>query len=550
MKTICKHCKKEYEDTSYRINKGLSIYCSKECYNIDRKQRIREIRKCKLCGEEFEVKIKTKREFCSDPCRRKWHARPEIILQTINARNKTIKEKIDNGDVDYYKRQAEKTKKTKLERHGDENYTNTEKGKKTKLERYGDENYRDPSKRKKTCLEKYGDENYNNREKFKTTINERYGDFHLRIPEILDKQIQTRYARTLVDWEKKLKEYNLELLDDYNGSSGEYRFKCLKCENIFTSTQMSSGLEPICRVCTPVFSQNKIQHHVEQFLKDNNIKYEPNCRSLIKPYEIDIYIPEFNLGLELNGNYWHSEARDRNDKYHLNKTMMCYVKGIKLIHIFEDEWINKKSVVLSRLSNLLNITETKIYGRNCDIKEITSEESKRFIETNHIQNWSVDKYRYGLFYNDELVSVMTFSKERISMGRKTSENVWELNRFSNKINTTVIGGFSKLLKHFIKEIKPERIITYADIRWSGYDPFNTVYSKTNFVFISYSQPNYWYIDKKKFIVRQHRFNFRKDVLVKQGFDPNLTEKEIMNQRGFYRIWDCGNMKFELVLSNK
>jgi hypothetical protein len=131
------------------------------------------------------------------------------------------------------------------------------------------------------------------------------------------------------------------------------------------------------------------------------------------------------------------------------------------------------------------------------------------------------------------------------MGSNAMENNYELLRFCNKLNTTVIGSFSKLLKYFIKNNNPEKILTYADIRWSGLDETKTVYYKNGFKYIGLTPPNYWYLKIGEYNNRYHRYNFRKDILVKEGFDYNQTEFEIMRLKGYDRIWDCGNMKFEL-----
>lgn len=104
-----------------------------------------------------------------------------------------------------------------------------------------------------------------------------------------------------------------------------------------------------------------------------------------------------------------------------------------------------------------------------------------------------------------------------------------------------------MLKHFIKKHSPFKIETYADIRWSGVNPENTVYNKNGFSFLHITPPNYWYIDKKNYLHRYHRYNFRKDVLIKEGFSKEKTEWEIMKEKNYDRIWDCGSMKFELKL---
>ena len=121
------------------------------------------------------------------------------------------------------------------------------------------------------------------------------------------------------------------------------------------------------------------------------------------------------------------------------------------------------------------------------------------------------------------------------MGGKSDE--WELTRFSNRINTNVIGGASRLFNYFIKTYSPVKIISYSDIRL-----FNgNMYETLGFKRISQSAPNYWYVING---LRYHRFNFRKSVLVKEGYDRNKTEKEIMFDRKIYRIYDCGHIRWE------
>ena len=131
---------------------------------------------------------------------------------------------------------------------------------------------------------------------------------------------------------------------------------------------------------------------------------------------------------------------------------------------------------------------------------------------------------------------MTFGAKRKSLGSKSEEECYELLRFCNKLNTTVIGGASKLLKHFVKVHNPNEIISYCDRRWSQGD----LYEKLGFKFDHVSQPNYYYVIKGK---RENRFKYRKSELVKQGFDKNKTEHEIMLERGIYRIYDCGTKAY-------
>lgn len=273
------------------------------------------------------------------------------------------------------------------------------------------------------------------------------------------------------------------------------------------------------------------------FLEDLNVQFINNERITIYPQELDIYIPEKKVAIEYDGLYWHNELKKDKD-YHLNKTLECEKNGIRLIHIFEDEWIHKKDIVKSRLKSIFGIVNNKIYARKCTIKDVSFNESKTFLEENHIQGNCVSRYRYGLYYNNELVSLMTFGENRKKLGSKSEEEHYELLRFCNKLNTLVIGGASKLLNYFIKTHKPKEIISYCDKRWS----VGNMYEKLGFKLVSISKPNYFYIINGK---RENIFKYRKSELIKQGFDKNKTEHEIMLERGIYRIYDCGTILYKL-----
>ena len=296
----------------------------------------------------------------------------------------------------------------------------------------------------------------------------------------------------------------------------------------------------LCTICNEV-GINNISESEKELLKYIQLlvyDVKENDRSLLDNKELDIYIPSYNLAFEFNGLYWHSELyKDKN--YHLNKTIECESKGVKLIHIFEDEWIHKKDIVKSRIKNLLNLTENKIFARKCVIKEVSIKENKDFLNNNHIQGTCKSKIKLGLYYNNELVSLMTFDNGRLIMSGKSDD--WELVRFCNKLNTNVIGGASKLLKYFIKNYNPKDIISYADRRWSQGD----MYGSLGFEFIHDSSPNYWYINGS---IREYRFKYRKNKLINiPHYSSELSEHEIMLLNKKYRIYDCGNKKYKLTI---
>ena len=295
-----------------------------------------------------------------------------------------------------------------------------------------------------------------------------------------------------------------------------------------------------CPTCKGELSVSKQEVGLVQYAKSvYNSVINLNDRQIISPLELDMYFPFEYIAIEYDGLYWHSSKKiDKN--YHLMKTELCEKQGIRLIHIFEDEWLFKQDIVKSRLKSILGLCEKRIFSRKCQIKEVPFNEAKTFLSENHLQGNVNGKFRYGLYYNNELVSLMTFGSKRKSLGSKSEDGVYEMLRFCNKIDTTVVGGASKLLKHFIKEQKPREIISYCDRRWSN----GNLYEKLGFEFSHYSQPNYFYIVNGK---RENRFKYRKSELVKQGFDPNKSENEIMKERGINKIFDCGTIVYLLKI---
>ena len=246
--------------------------------------------------------------------------------------------------------------------------------------------------------------------------------------------------------------------------------------------------------------------------------------------ELDIYIPSKHFAIEFNGLHWHCELLKEND-YHLKKTEECNNVGIRLFHIFEDEWAFKKEILKSMLKNLLVGNEHRIFARKCEIKEVSTKDAQEFLNENHLQGYCPSKIRYGLYYNGILVSLMTFGKTRHFVGNGNHE--WELLRFCNRLNHSVIGGASKLLSHFIRNFNPKEIISYADRRWSD----GNLYDKIGFTLYNRSKPNYYYIIGNK---RIYRYNLRKDILVKKYDCPeNMTEREFCFSQKWYRIYDCG-----------
>jgi hypothetical protein len=259
-------------------------------------------------------------------------------------------------------------------------------------------------------------------------------------------------------------------------------------------------------------------------------------REILAGLELDIYLPDFNLAIEVNGNRFHSDLFKKRN-YHLKKTEECARKGIRLIHIWECDFRKKQDILLSNLKSILNLTETRIYARECKIQEVTAKQASEFLKKNHLQGPTVAKIRLGLFKEGRLVSLMTFSKLRKAVGMTHKEGSYELARYCTELGTTNIGGASRLFKHFIRSYNPKYVMSFANRDWS----IGNMYSKLGMQFTGYTPPGYFYV-KSQF--KYSRFAFTKHKLVEMGYDKNKTEYEIMTEQGYFRIWDCGNLKYE------
>lgn len=295
-----------------------------------------------------------------------------------------------------------------------------------------------------------------------------------------------------------------------------------------------------CPKCQHVISSQETE--ISNFIKENyNKTILLNQRNILNNKELDIYLPDLKLAFEFNGLHWHSELyKDKN--YHLDKTNECGKKGIHLIHIYEDDWTFKQDIVKSRILNLFGKSE-RIFARKTKIQEVSYKDSKEFLDMNHLQGNCISKIRLGLYYNNELISLMTFGKLRKNLNSTDKSNKYELLRFCNKINTYVVGGANKLFKHFVKEHNPHNVISYADRSWTMNND-KSLYNKLGFKFIHLTNPNYYYIVNK---IRKNRFLFRKDILIKNGSPKNLTEHQIMFNQKIYRIYNSGNIKFEYII---
>lgn len=297
---------------------------------------------------------------------------------------------------------------------------------------------------------------------------------------------------------------------------------------------------PICDVSVHGTSSGEIE--LLDFIKSIYFgEIHHRDRTLIKPKELDIYIPDRNLAIEYNGVYWHSSGSVEEDQFfetrHYDKTISCFMLGINLFHISEFDWQNfqKKEIIKSMIRHKLG-SSSIVHARKTEVREVSPSDSREFLERNHLQGNVNAKIRLGLYHDNVLVSLMTFGKPRFN---KNFE--WELLRFCNDLNMSVVGGASKLLKHFRRH-HTGSIISYANRDHS----LGTLYQNLGFELISESSPSYvWYYNNKKYSRYETQKHKLKNLLGDM-FDENMTEAENMYKNGFRRIFDSGNFVFGLL----
>jgi hypothetical protein len=353
------------------------------------------------------------------------------------------------------------------------------------------------------------------RSKWKKNIEEKWGvDHYFKTEEFK--------AKTKIYYLQKWGVTHQLMIDDVKD---RIKKTCLERYGVETYLNTKHSRESI-----KSYNRSSYEDEISDWLKSLGIEVINSERNFINPQILDIYLPQYKIAIEFNGLYWHSEFK-KDKFYHLNKTLKCKENGIDLIHIWEDDWLNRKDVLKSIIINKIGKTENKIYARNCQIVELNNTETSVFLNDNHIQGYCRYNKSFGLKFDEQLVSVMTFGYRSTN-----SKKEYELIRYCNKNNLHVVGSASKLFKHFISKFDVDNISTYADISiFKG-----GVYEKIGFKFLHRSPPNYWWVVGG---VRKHRFNYNKKKLVKMGHDPLKTEVEIMHGLNNYRIWGCGQEKW-------
>lgn len=564
----CDYCLRireiSYKDYNSNIIKGNKYSCSVKCGTLKSRENCLE-----KWGVDSFNKLETTKDKRRNTVREKYGVDHISKLDSVSE-SKSIKMKSKSKEI------SERVKKYYSSIDDEIKSEINKKRETTNLEKWGVDNISKndliKEKKKDSFSKKWGGFTLESEiliAKFKETNNTRYGfEYPSSSQTIKDKIINTnlekwgfKYPSMSDEIKNKTKDtllskYNVinimfseEFRKKFNISNeigyiryiGNriYEFKCSDCNKLYNidyDNYYKRSLRNVktCTKCFPILENSSIKEcELRDFIK--RVYSGEVVTSYRDGLEIDIYLPDLKIGFEFNGIFWHSEDRlDRN--YHLNKTNYFKDKGIRIIHIWEDDWDYKKDIIKSQISSWIGVTFDKIWARKCVIKQIDDIKLyKRFLDENHIQGFIRSTIKIGLFYNDELVSLMTF--DNLEGRKKMEDNGWNLSRFCSKKNTNVVGAASKLFKYFIKTYKPTRVISFSDKDWSLGD----IYIRLGFNIVKDLKPDFKYIIDKKRINKQR---LTKKKLTKLGYNSDITADRIIEDKGITKVYNVGQLKFE------
>ena len=552
---ICKQCGKP---TLFRsIRTGYQEFCGVKCSNVNKEKndKTREVFKNRSDEEREEISEKARQT------RRERYGDPNYGLYGSESFKSMMEERYN----DPYYNNIDKIRETNLERYGVEctfqldGYNerslqikkdrygcgqNLDKLRKTNQERYGvdyfyesedfkkksretqeknygsiEEAYKDRvRKTKKTLINRYGSENYNNSEKIQETIKEKCDKFCKDNKVVHIRPLIEKYGQ---GWYK-----SLDLKFVYYMSNAYVHE-----EDIPKIVEYASSNHNFIAVSRP---EKEVLDYVRSIYSGEVLenKFGIIRNSKGNSLELDIFIPDRSIAIEFNGVFWHSINSGIERNYHKYKTKACEDVGVRLIHIFEDQWVNSNDICRSIISSALGVWKERIYARNCEVRDVEKETEMRFLLENHMQGYIKSSKCIGLFYRGELVQLASFGKSRFNQGAT------ELYRLCTKKFVKVIGGFSKLLSHSDIE---GTLITYVDR--SLFD--GSGYKKVGFKLVSEGIPSYFYVDCRNY-KRYNRMYFQKKYLKDRldVFDENKSEIENMMDNNYMVIFDSGNDKYE------
>lgn len=405
---------------------------------------------------------------------------------------------------------AKRSVQTRIEKAGGRDEyikQQTEKSNETKLKRYG-------------SLDNF----YKlRREKMEETNLKRYGHRYKRIADLA---INHNEKYQLV-WDNK--EESVKYLSSFKDRP---TIEQLTLELNCTVNNIHLWLERLGLSYMVKNTKSRVEQDIANFIKSLGFEVKTNYRKIIAPQEVDIFVPEKNVAVEFNGTYWHSVENGLDKTYHFNKSFKCEQAGVRLIHVYEYQWLNpvKREILKSILKNALGKNDNIIYARKCELRELTSKDVAEFSELNSLHGHRSASIYLGLFYKGELVQLMTFGKAFFSRDNTID---YECIRSITKINTTVVGGMNKLFSYFVNTYKPNKILYYVDYNTHNGNSMN----KIGFKFISYSKIGLVNVSNCKEVTEKYGPVFNRKPQKHKEIQEYIKQGKILT------IYDCGVKKY-------
>lgn len=563
LKTCSEACRRaSISKTASEHGTMLTLVCQ-ECgatyqsyYSYPRICSNQHFRICKVCGRSFEVttqQIITNIQTCSQECRYKLVQSTvqdkygvDNVFQSENVHMKyeaTMQNKYGVSNPMQDSAIKMKAHDTTIKRYGVDSFTQTEEYKRKTIEtsnkRYGVDWHAQTSEHKEAIvsasLKKYG-----------TTNPSKSTD--------VVKMLVTDCSK--IDQWKQFHDNPRDFIRDHFPNSKPTLSQLGDMCGILDSSVEIIIDRSDCKELVQ-YHLSKMEDEVLDFIL-SLIGADANCvrktRKVISPYELDLYFPDYHIGIECNPTATHNSSVcdpwgsiPKSSKYHQLKTEMCDKSGIQLFHIFGYEWTHKQEIVKSMLRNLFHRDSRNVYARNTEVRELPADSCRNFLSNNHRQGAADSPIRLGLFVKDseELISVMTFGKMQNSIGTSNEDlsNCYELVRFCNLFNTSVVGGASKLFKHFVSQYQPAQIRSFSDRAHTS----GKLYVLLGFNEVRRSEPGYVWVNMKT-DTAYHRSNAQKRNLKKflhdESIDLSKTETEIMTDHGFVQVFDSGTITWE------
>ena len=396
-------------------------------------------------------------------------------------------------------------------------------------------------KAKETCISRYGVDNpfqdAGVKDKIKLSNLENHGvEYPMQSAVIMGKAIATNQSRYGVDRPLQNKEISDKAIATMHAKFGghpmannELRSVIIKANRVKFDSDWYFGSQAFFDWAEDnPYQHSRAEEDIRDYLKELGYDF-PHTYKVLKNRQLDGYCEELGLAFEYHGSWYHNEDKKVNN-YHYKKYVDCAAQGVRLISIFESEWIHNEKKVKQFLRATVGSFDRRLYARSCEVRSIEKFEAFAFCNQYHMQGAPGNKTNstHGIFCNDELLGVVTYAPHH-----RTNTGV-TLNRLCFKDGVQIVGGASKLIKNTI--VNFDRVTTWSDNRWSS----GNVYLKVGFTLDGEVPYDYTYIDPRSNVL------INKQSLQKKKIDcpPEVTEHDFCYYAlGLRRIYDCGKKRF-------